>query len=29
MRLPNSGGQAGPQLTAREFALLEMYARIR
>src|SRR5512139_1006829 len=28
MRLPNSGGKAGPQLTAREFAMLEMYARM-
>jgi uncharacterized tellurite resistance protein B-like protein len=28
MRLPNSGGKSGPQLTAREFAMLEMYARM-
>jgi uncharacterized tellurite resistance protein B-like protein len=28
MRLPNSSGKSGPQLTAREFALLEMYARL-
>jgi uncharacterized tellurite resistance protein B-like protein len=28
MRLPNSGGKSGPQLTAREFAMLEMYARL-
>jgi hypothetical protein len=29
VRLPSSSGQAGPQLTAREFAMLEMYARAR
>ena len=28
MRLPNSSGKSGPQLTAREFAMLEMYARM-
>jgi uncharacterized tellurite resistance protein B-like protein len=28
MRLPNSGSKSGPQLTAREFAMLEMYARM-
>jgi hypothetical protein len=28
MRLPNSGGKSGPQLAAREFAMLEMYARM-
>ena len=27
MRLPRSGGKSGPELTAREFAMLEMYAR--
>jgi uncharacterized tellurite resistance protein B-like protein len=28
MRLPSSSGKSGPQLTAREFAMLEMYARM-
>lgn len=28
MRLPNSGGKSGPQLSAREFSMLEMYARM-
>ena len=28
LRLPRSGGKSGPQLTAREFAMLEMYARM-
>jgi uncharacterized tellurite resistance protein B-like protein len=28
MRLPNSSSKSGPQLTAREFAMLEMYARM-
>jgi uncharacterized tellurite resistance protein B-like protein len=28
MRLPRSGGKSGPELTAREFAMLEMYARM-
>ena len=27
-RLPRSGGKSAPQLTAREFAMLEMYARM-
>ena len=27
LRLPSSSGQTGPQLTAREFAMLEMHAR--
>jgi uncharacterized tellurite resistance protein B-like protein len=28
LRLPRSGGKSGPELTAREFAMLEMYARM-
>jgi uncharacterized tellurite resistance protein B-like protein len=28
MRLPRSAGKSGPQLTAREFSMLEMYARM-
>ncbi len=28
LRLPRAAGKSGPQLTAREFAMLEMYARM-